>query len=187
LICPEHARRAFARATGKTPLQYLADLRVEEAKQLLARGGLSVKEVAQRVGVPDPFYFSRLFRKTAGLSPQRYCERLRLSSTARAAAWRFLDQRLELLSLRLHIQIDILIDPFEDVGRARMRQRGLERRIEFLALLADGVKPGAHALIKFRIAARRLDGIELLQALLALAVENHVTGLDELEVPAPPD
>lgn len=77
LICPEHARRMFARATGKTPLQYLNALRVEEAKQLLVTGGLSVKEVAQRVGVPDPFYFSRLFRKTVGVSPLIYSQRLR--------------------------------------------------------------------------------------------------------------
>jgi AraC-like DNA-binding protein len=76
LLCPEHARRIFARATGKTPLQYLTGLRIEEAKQLLARGGLSVKEVAHRVGVPDPFYFSRMFRKSAGLAPQQYAERL---------------------------------------------------------------------------------------------------------------
>ena len=77
LMCPEHARRIFACATGKTPLQYLTALRIEEAKQLLARGGLSVKEVAHRVGVPDPLYFSRLFRKSAGRSPQQYAQRLR--------------------------------------------------------------------------------------------------------------
>jgi AraC-like DNA-binding protein len=77
LVCPEHGRRVFARATGKTPLQYLADLRIEESKHLLATGGLSFKEVAQRVGVPDPFYFSRLFRKTAGVSPQQYAQRWR--------------------------------------------------------------------------------------------------------------
>ena len=37
LVCPEHGRRVFARATGKTPLQYLADLRIAES-QTSARG-----------------------------------------------------------------------------------------------------------------------------------------------------
>jgi AraC-like DNA-binding protein len=77
LLCPEHARRVFTRATGKTPLQYLIGLRIEEAKQVLVRGGLSVKEVAHRVGMHDPFYFSRLFRKSVGVSPQEFTNRLR--------------------------------------------------------------------------------------------------------------
>jgi AraC-like DNA-binding protein len=71
-VCSEHARRLFVRSTGKTPLQYLAALRIEEARQMLATGGLSVKEVAQRVGLPDAFYFSRLFRKTTGVAPREY-------------------------------------------------------------------------------------------------------------------
>jgi AraC-like DNA-binding protein len=76
-VCSEHARRLFVRSTGKTPLQYLAELRIEEARQMLARGGLSVKEVAQRVGLPDAFYFSRLFRKITGIAPREYAQRMR--------------------------------------------------------------------------------------------------------------
>ena len=80
-VCSEHARRLFVHATGQTPLQYLAALRIEEARQMLARGGLSVKEVAQRVGLPDAFYFSRLFRKITGVAPRAYAQRM--ASTAR--------------------------------------------------------------------------------------------------------
>ena len=76
-VCSEHARRLFARSTGKTPLQYLTAMRIDAARQMLAAGGLSVKEVAQRVGLPDAFYFSRLFRKTAGISPTEYARKMR--------------------------------------------------------------------------------------------------------------
>ena len=76
-VCSEHARRRFVRATGRTPLQYLSALRVDAARQLLAAGGLSVKEVAQRVGLPDAFYFSRLFRKSVGVSPAKYAQNMR--------------------------------------------------------------------------------------------------------------
>ena len=76
-VCSEHARRRFVRSTGRTPLQYLADMRVDAARQLLAAGGLSVKEVAQRVGLPDAFYFSRVFRKTVGISPTEYAKKMR--------------------------------------------------------------------------------------------------------------
>ncbi len=67
----DHARRIFLAATGITPKRYLADLRVHEAKQLLA-SGCTVGEAAAHVGMDDPYYFSRMFRKHAGASPSRW-------------------------------------------------------------------------------------------------------------------
>ncbi|MCZ7644036.1 MAG: helix-turn-helix domain-containing protein [Planctomycetota bacterium] len=70
----DHLRKLFRERTGRTPLGYLNELRIGEAKRLLRLGGFSVKEVAHRVGVPDPYYFSRLFLKHAGARPSAYAK-----------------------------------------------------------------------------------------------------------------
>jgi AraC-like DNA-binding protein len=71
-IAPDHLRRLFRQATGRTPLDYLSELRVAEAKRLLKGRGLNVKQVAARVGIPDPYYFSRVFKKVTGWRPSAY-------------------------------------------------------------------------------------------------------------------
>jgi AraC-like DNA-binding protein len=69
------SRRTFLRlwenTFGKPPGQYVAGLKVNEAKRLLASGE-SVGAVAEKLGFEDPFYFSRLFRKHSGMSPAEY-------------------------------------------------------------------------------------------------------------------
>ena len=70
----DHLRRIFREATGRTPLEYLIELRVDEAKHLLKIGGFRIKEVALRTGFSDPYYFSRLFRKVTGTSPTEFAE-----------------------------------------------------------------------------------------------------------------
>jgi AraC-like DNA-binding protein len=76
-VSSEHMRRVFKKDTDKTPLQFLMDMRVEEARQLLADGALNVKQVAQRVGIRDALYFSRLFTRSTGVSPREYARRMR--------------------------------------------------------------------------------------------------------------
>jgi len=73
---PDHARRLFLKATGTAPTTYLAQLRISSAKRLLAEGAL-VREVAEQVGLPDAYYFSRVFRRHAGMSPSEYLASLR--------------------------------------------------------------------------------------------------------------
>lgn len=58
-------------ATGKTLVELITDLRMEQAQTLL-RQGLPVKEVAARCGFSDQFYFSRAFKKQTGCSPKEY-------------------------------------------------------------------------------------------------------------------
>ncbi len=68
---PDHARRTFRAATGRTPLEFLTDLRLAEAEHLLASGS-TVAEAAAQVGIDDPYYFSRLFARRLGISPSRW-------------------------------------------------------------------------------------------------------------------
>lgn len=53
----------------------LIDFRVRRAKELLRQPALSIKEVSQRCGYPDPNYFSRLFRRMTGWTPREYAAR----------------------------------------------------------------------------------------------------------------
>lgn len=61
----------FERYTGLSPLNYLTEVRMRHAKELL-RNGCSVMEAAEKVGYSDSFYFSRVFKKQTGLSPTQF-------------------------------------------------------------------------------------------------------------------
>ncbi|MEU9983879.1 AraC family transcriptional regulator [Streptomyces sp. NPDC050856] len=60
---------AVKAATGRTPGQLVREARVHEAKRLLARTDLTVRQVAARVGLGDAAYFCRFFRRETGVSP----------------------------------------------------------------------------------------------------------------------
>lgn len=68
-------KRRFRNATGMSPLEYVHSLRLEEAKQMLESGELSVEAIAHEVGYEDAAFFSRLFRRKVGLTPSQYRRR----------------------------------------------------------------------------------------------------------------
>jgi transcriptional regulator GlxA family with amidase domain len=74
--------RRFHKATGMSPLDYVHSLRLEEAKQMLETGALSVEAIADEVGYEDASFFGRLFRRKVGLTPAHY--RRRFGSLRRA-------------------------------------------------------------------------------------------------------
>jgi AraC-like DNA-binding protein len=67
-----HFSTTFRRTMGQSPFTFLRRYRLQRAKELLHDERLSVAEVAAAVGIPDPYYFSRAFRRTEGLSPRQY-------------------------------------------------------------------------------------------------------------------
>ena len=71
-VAPSTLSKKF-RETYKTSLsQYTLRRRVDRAKSLLAATPLTVYEVGATVGIPDPQYFNKQFRKVVGVSPSRY-------------------------------------------------------------------------------------------------------------------
>lgn len=66
----------FTRYLGRSFTDFLASCRLDEAQRLLADPALSIKEISRLVGLENPFYFSRLFRKRTGLSPSEFRKKL---------------------------------------------------------------------------------------------------------------
>jgi AraC-like DNA-binding protein len=64
--------RAFRKILGRPPADYLIQLRIAKAMDLLQRGDLRITEIASRCGFNDSNYFSRQFRHVAGRSPREY-------------------------------------------------------------------------------------------------------------------
>lgn len=65
--------RIFKKETGISPVTYLLKLRIDQAKRLLReRPELSVEQVSASVGLTDPLYFSRQFKRFCGQSPSSY-------------------------------------------------------------------------------------------------------------------
>lgn len=62
----------FRRHTGQSPMAYVRRRRIEIARALLLSSDNTVEQVARAVGFDDPFHFSRVFRRSAGVPPSAY-------------------------------------------------------------------------------------------------------------------
>ncbi|WP_269539864.1 helix-turn-helix domain-containing protein [Cerasicoccus fimbriatus] len=67
-----HFTRIFTKVVGKPPKEYITDLRIRRAKDLLANSDRSLKEVAIQVGYQSPAFFSRQFKLKEGISPSEF-------------------------------------------------------------------------------------------------------------------
>ena len=72
-------RELFRAAFGAPPGEYIIDLRIAHAMELLASTDLSIAEIAESCGYSDVLYFCRLFSRKRGLPPARYRKRYRQS------------------------------------------------------------------------------------------------------------
>lgn len=71
-------KRRFRRATGYSPIAYVQNLRVEEAKRRLERTALPIDEISWAVGYEDPTFFRRLFKRTTRMTPGDYRRKFRM-------------------------------------------------------------------------------------------------------------
>lgn len=71
-ISPYYLSHIFKEQLGCTVIDYLTKVRIEEAKKLLRTKGLSIVNVAERIGYNDSGYFSRVFKKTEGVTPSTF-------------------------------------------------------------------------------------------------------------------
>lgn len=71
-LSPNYLRTVFKNATGKSPIDYLTDYRIECAKELLTETNTSTKEIAAAVGYYNHRYFYSVFKAKTGLTATAY-------------------------------------------------------------------------------------------------------------------
>lgn len=64
--------RFFSGEMGETFTDYIIKLRIEHAKELIKASNFKIYEIAEMVGYENQHYFSRIFKKVTGLTPQQY-------------------------------------------------------------------------------------------------------------------
>lgn len=70
-------RRHWNRYIQEPPAKYLSKIRIREARRLLVESNEPISDIASKIGIEDPLYFSRLFRSEMGTSPRGYRETFR--------------------------------------------------------------------------------------------------------------
>lgn len=73
--------RRFKRATGTTPQDYVAGMRMKKAQLLLSETDLPIKRIAQECGFGNEYYFSNFFRTRCTLSPSQYRTMIKTADT----------------------------------------------------------------------------------------------------------
>ena len=71
-ISKAHLVRVFKRSTGLPPLRYFNRLKMDTARELLKRTDMSLARIAAELSFCDEFYFSRVFKKYEGVSPDHF-------------------------------------------------------------------------------------------------------------------
>lgn len=70
----DYLNRVFHKITGYTIFNYLNIVRINKAKELIDTTPIKFSEVGYLVGIDDPYYFSKLFKKYTGMTPSQYCK-----------------------------------------------------------------------------------------------------------------
>lgn len=73
-ISPYYFSKLFKEQTGENFIEYLTNIRIEKAKNLLSNSDLNIKNICIDTGYSDPNYFSRIFKKQVGVTPTEYRE-----------------------------------------------------------------------------------------------------------------
>ncbi|MBB2480541.1 response regulator [Bacillus sp. APMAM] len=71
-LSPFHFSKLFKEKYGVNFIDYVTDLRIEQAKKEMLNTNKSLKEICFSVGYKDPNYFSRVFKKKTGVAPTAY-------------------------------------------------------------------------------------------------------------------
>lgn len=69
---PAYFSNMFKKATGQNFMNYLTEVRVENAKMLLTQSERELADIVEDVGYSDPKYFSKVFKRSVGLTPAEF-------------------------------------------------------------------------------------------------------------------
>lgn len=76
-LSPYYVSKMFKEETGVNYIEFLTERRMEKAREMLLDPALTLKEVAYEIGYHDPNYFSKVFKKSSGVSPSDYRKKMR--------------------------------------------------------------------------------------------------------------
>ncbi|KAF1724459.1 helix-turn-helix transcriptional regulator [Pseudoxanthomonas japonensis] len=79
-----HFARQFRQRVGCSPMAYVMRLRLERAKEMLARGDQRIADTAAALGFYDQSHFTRTFRRATGVSPRAFSYECRHAGTTGA-------------------------------------------------------------------------------------------------------
>jgi AraC family transcriptional regulator, transcriptional activator of pobA len=71
-MTPGHLTTLVRRRTGGTLGDWITERRMAQARRLLTETDVPISEIARRVGLPDPGYFARVFRRSNGMTPRAW-------------------------------------------------------------------------------------------------------------------
>lgn len=71
-LSPEHLGKMYKKETGASIKDYLTDYRLQKARELLKKPGIRISDAALAVGFDNFTYFSTMFKKQTGLTPNEY-------------------------------------------------------------------------------------------------------------------
>lgn len=71
-VCDNHLIRLFKATTNKTPINFINDIRIEQALKLLINSELSITEISYKVGFSSVNYMSNIFKTNLKISPNQY-------------------------------------------------------------------------------------------------------------------
>lgn len=71
-VSPSYFSSIFSKEMGKTFVEYLTEIRMDRAKELLMCSSMKTSEIGYEVGYKDPHYFSYIFKKTQNCTPKEF-------------------------------------------------------------------------------------------------------------------
>jgi YesN/AraC family two-component response regulator len=71
-IHPVWLSRLFKKETGQNFLDYVTDIRMEKAKDLLRHTSFKIYEIAEKIGYQEIQYFGKLFKKRMNMTPKEF-------------------------------------------------------------------------------------------------------------------
>ena len=72
-----HFSMTFRKETGHSPLTYFNLLKIRKACMLLDSTDMKMNQICHKIGISDPYYFSRMFSKVMGISPRDYYRKIK--------------------------------------------------------------------------------------------------------------
>ena len=77
-ISESHFRKTFYKQLKMSPKQYIIDVRILKAKDLLIEGDLKIQAICEKCGFTNQYHFSRLFKEKTGQTPSQYRDKNRI-------------------------------------------------------------------------------------------------------------